>query len=60
MAVALGQVEIQNDMVQFTKEWQAPECPITGQDLLAEGYQTGPELGLELQRRQEDRLEEVV
>ena len=60
LAVALGQVEIQNDMLDFTKNWQAPECPITGKDLLAEGYQTGPELWQELRRRQEEWLEEVV
>ncbi len=60
LAVALGKVEIQNDMINFTKEWQAPVCPITGQDLLAEGYQTGPELGVELKQRQEEWLESVI
>lgn len=41
------------------QNWQAPECPITGDTLIAEGFQTGPELGLELKRRTEEWLEEI-
>jgi poly(A) polymerase len=40
------------------KGWQVPSCPITGETLLAEGYHTGPELGQELARRQEEWLDE--
>ena len=48
------------DLLDIVKNWQAPECPITGETLLAEGYQTGPELGQELARRQEEWIEEVI
>jgi len=46
--------------LNFTKEWRAPKCPISGQDLLAEGYQTGPELGGELRLRQEEWLDSII
>lgn len=42
------------------KNWQAQTCPITGETLLAEGFQTGPELGIELKRRTEEWLEESI
>ena len=45
------------DLLDIVKNWQAPECPITGETLLAEGYQTGPELGQELARRQEEWID---
>lgn len=42
------------------KTWPIPECPITGETLLKEGYPTGPELGQELERRKEEWLETVI
>ena len=58
--VACGQVEAQKSMIEFAKNWQAPECPITGESLLAQGFETGPALGQELARRQEEWLEEIL
>ena len=55
-AAATGQVEEDHSKIDLIQNWQAPECPITGETLIAEGYQTGPELGQELKRRQEEWL----
>lgn len=51
---------VDQTMFEILKNWQAPECPITGEALLAEGFQTGPELGIELKRRTEEWLESVI
>ena len=58
LLAANGQVKVDRTLIDILKNWQAPACPITGEDLLAEGYQTGPELGQELVRRQEEWLKE--
>lgn len=57
LLVANGQIQEDNTLLGVLKNWQAPKCPVTGEDLLSEGYQTGPELGQELARRQEEWLE---
>jgi len=44
-------------ILELLQNWQAPECPVTGATLLAEGYQTGPELGQELERRVKEWVE---
>ncbi len=41
-------------------QWDIPTFPVTGEDLLKEGYQTGPELGQELQRRKEEWLDDIL
>lgn len=46
-------------LLEILKNWQAPDCPVTGEALLAEGFQTGPELGQELKRRIEEWLETI-
>jgi len=51
---------VDKGMFDVLKKWQAPECPITGETLLAEGFQTGPELGAELKRRTEEWLEDII
>ena len=50
------------DQVLFdiVKNWQAPKFPLSGQDLMKEGYQTGPELGAELKLREEEWLESII
>ena len=60
LVLANGKTQENKEMIGVLQNWQAPECPITGETLLAEGYQTGPELGLELKRRQEEWLEGVI
>lgn len=57
-SIAMNDVEENVDMISLAMNWQAPKCPITGEMLLTEGYQTGPELGQELERRQQEWLEE--
>jgi len=47
-------------LISVLQNWQAPVCPITGQTLLDEGYETGPEIGRELEYRIEEWLDEVV
>lgn len=47
-------------MIEAVMNWQAPACSVTGETLIAEGYKTGPELGQELIRRQEEWLEELL
>ncbi len=60
LGVAIGQVERSAEMIDFAQNWQAPKCPITGETLMAEGYVTGPDLGQELKRREEEWLDGVV
>lgn len=60
LMVAKGDVAEELEMIDTLQNWQAPECPITGETLIQEGYQTGPELGQELDRRREEWLEENV
>lgn len=58
VALALNKIDVKDGILDVVKNWKAPECPITGEMLLAEGYQTGPELGQELERRKEEWLED--
>ena len=58
--VAMGEVEEDENMIDFAKNWQAPKCPINGQSLMKEGYVTGPDLGQELKRREAEWLEKVL
>lgn len=60
LAIALNKVEGNDQVLAMIKEWQAPKFPLSGQDLMEEGYQTGPELGMELKRREEEWLDEVI
>ncbi len=52
--------KIDTGFFNILKNWRAPTCPVTGESLIAEGYQTGPELGQELERRVEEWLEAVI
>ena len=60
LLIANGQVEEDHAMIDTLQNWQAPQCPITGDMLIAEGYVTGPDLGQELTRRQEEWLESII
>ncbi len=57
---ALERVNITEGFIEVLKNWKAPKFPVTGNDLMKEGYQTGPELGEELMRRKEEWLEEEI
>ena len=55
-----GDIRTDDALLDIAKNWQAPECPVTGETLLAEGYHTGPDLEQELARRQEEWIEAVT
>ncbi len=60
--IYLAQENLASDqaLLEILKNWQAPECPITGDALIAEGYVTGPDLGQEFERRREEWLDSVI
>lgn len=60
LTCAIKSIEPDEALLDVLQKWQAPICPITGQTLLDEGYETGPEIGRELQYRIEEWLEEVL
>lgn len=53
---ALNKKEPQAALLDILYNWRAPEFPIKGEDLIAQGYKPGPELGAELKRREEEWL----
>ncbi|MEM9469240.1 MAG: CCA tRNA nucleotidyltransferase [Pseudomonadota bacterium] len=55
--VSISEIEANEALINVLKNWQAPECPVNGKMLLDEGYQTGPELGRELDYRIEEWLD---
>lgn len=57
---ALDKINYAQSIFDLISNWEIPECPITGEMLLKEGYQTGPELGQELERRKQEWLEEIL
>lgn len=60
LKAAIGTISVDEGMIDTLQNWEAPKCPITGQDLIDEGYVTGPDLGQELERRQAEWLDEVL
>ena len=42
---ALARYNNQDDMIQYVGNFEAPEFPVTGNDLIAKGMKSGPELG---------------
>lgn len=40
--------------IEIIQKWEIPNFPISGEDLIREGYKSGPDLGAELARREED------
>jgi len=42
---------------KIIQEWDVPMFPITGHDLIKEGFKPGPELGAELARREAEWIE---
>ncbi len=60
LMTAKGAIQEDKTLMDILRDWRAPECPITGETLIAEGYKTGPELGVELARRQEEWLDQEI
>ncbi|MEM7618751.1 MAG: hypothetical protein AAF244_05170, partial [Pseudomonadota bacterium] len=57
---AFDEINHTQSIFDLIANWEIPECSITGEMLLKEGYRTGPELGQELERRKEEWLEEII
>lgn len=57
LMIALARDEINNadasDALRIIKIWDVPTFPVTGNDLIAEGFKAGRELGKELSRREQ-------
>ena len=43
--------------LNYIKDYHVPELPVTGKDLLKEGWKTGREMGAELKRREQAWIE---
>lgn len=41
----------------YINDYQVPEMPYTGKDLMAEGWKAGPEMGAELKRREQEWID---
>ncbi len=60
LSLAKGQGIENLEMIEIIKNWRAPKCPINGDTLIKEGFVTGPDLGIELQRRTDEWLDKVL
>ncbi len=52
--------DVDEGFIDIIKSWDIPKFTVTGQDLMKEGYQTGPELGEELERRKKEWIERTI
>lgn len=48
------------DLLDIARYWRAPVFPVTGQDLMAQGYKQGPELGAALKQMEQDWIFENI
>ena len=54
---ANAETGIPDEVMDILQNWQAPECPHTGDELIKAGYQPGPELGQKLKQLENEWLE---
>ena len=40
--------------IKTIQNWEVPNFPLSGEDLIKEGFEPGPALGAELQKREEE------
>lgn len=45
-------------VINIIKTWDIPQFPVTGQDLMSQGYKPGPDLGEELKRLEQKWIED--
>ena len=61
LMVALSKDEVNNKTasayLDIIQNWEIPTFPTTGDDLIAQGFKPGPELGVELERLEEEWVE---
>ena len=57
---ARNEKEPQAALLDILQHWQAPVFPVTGEDLIAQGYQPGPELGRKLKELEEEWLAALI
>lgn len=62
IACARGEItrDVYASLSKLVREWDIPEFPLSGQDLIKEGFLRGPALGEELKRREELWLEDIL
>lgn len=60
LSVVMMGANIDDEMINILKNWIAPQCPINGKSLMAEGFEQGPLIGIELQRRIEEWLDGIL
>lgn len=51
---------VDKNLIHLIQNWKIPIFPITGQDLIAEGFTPGPPLGAELRKREKFWLQDYV
>lgn len=47
-----------SEALEIIQNWDIPDFPISGEDLIKEGFKPGPELGEELSRREEEWIKD--
>lgn len=52
--------DVPDDIMHILKNWQAPVCPHTGDQLIKAGYKPGPELGQKLKQLEDEWLANVL
>lgn len=57
---ALNKKEPQAALLDIISHWQAPVFPVTGEDLIALGYQPGPALGQKLKELEAEWLDKTI
>ena len=60
LLIAQEKIKQQSSVFDMITRWDIPDCPITGEALIKEGYKTSPELGRELERRKEEWLDTIL
>ena len=54
--ILLAQDKVNNAFVsnalKIVQGWDVPHFPLSGEDLMKEGFKQGPELGIELEKRE--------
>lgn len=56
LACVRGDKKPHEEFIRTAQNFEAPVFPVTGDDLITEGFKPGPELGKELKRREQEWL----
>lgn len=62
LMIELAQDRVMNgyakDALDIIQNWDVPDFPVSGEDLIKKGFKAGPELGKELQRLEQEWIEQ--